>query len=159
MIIYLILAIYWRLWVQTNVLIACVNTVLINLCVWTPVVPRVAFFSPDCICHEVMGPDAMTLVFWISSFQPAVSLSCFTLFERLFRSSSLGWLLGSGDEQMKESDSWAYGEEDSRQRKPLVMGSMDGNQCSILEQRVEQKYHGRGMSLQRWVQAGPRKGF
>lgn len=50
---------------------------------------------------------------------------------------------------MKESDSWAYGEEDSRQRKPLVMGSMDGNQCSILEQRVEQKYHGRGMSLQR----------
>ena len=46
-------------------------------------------------------------------------------------SSSLGWLLGSGDEQMKESDSWTYGEEDSRPRKPLVMGSMDGNPCSI----------------------------
>ena len=76
----------------------------------------------------------MSLVFKILSFQLAVSLSCFTLFERLFRSSSLGWLLGSGDEQMKESDSWTYGEEDSRPRKPLVMGSMDGNPCSILEQ-------------------------
>ena len=31
-----------------------------------------------CICHEVMGPDAMILVFWILSFKPAFSLSSFT---------------------------------------------------------------------------------
>ena len=30
------------------------------------------------ICHEVMGPDAMILVFWILSFKPAFSLSSFT---------------------------------------------------------------------------------
>jgi len=31
-------------------------------------------FSPS-ICHEVMGPDAMILVFWMLSFKPAFSLS------------------------------------------------------------------------------------
>ena len=31
------------------------------------------------ICHEVMGPDAMILVFWILSFKPKFSLSSFTL--------------------------------------------------------------------------------
>ena len=30
---------------------------------------------PPSICHEVMGPDAMILVFWILSFKPAFSLS------------------------------------------------------------------------------------
>ena len=30
------------------------------------------------ICHEVMGPDAMILVFWTLSFKPAFSLSSFT---------------------------------------------------------------------------------
>ena len=40
------------------------------------------------ICHEVMGPDAMILVFWMLSFKPAFSLSSFT-FKRLFSSSSL----------------------------------------------------------------------
>ena len=30
------------------------------------------------ICHEVMGPDAMILVFWMLSFQPTFSLSSFT---------------------------------------------------------------------------------
>ena len=33
--------------------------------------------SPS-ICHEVMGPDAMILVFWMLSFKPAFSLSSFT---------------------------------------------------------------------------------
>ena len=41
------------------------------------------------ICHEVMGPDAMILVFWMLSFKPAFSLFCFTLIKRLFRSYSL----------------------------------------------------------------------
>jgi len=42
--------------------------------------------SPS-ICHEVMGLDAMILVFWRSSFKPAFSLSSFTFIERLFSSS------------------------------------------------------------------------
>ena len=32
--------------------------------------------SPS-ICHEVMGPDAMILVFWMLSFKPTFSLSSF----------------------------------------------------------------------------------
>ena len=44
--------------------------------------------SPS-ICHEVMGPDAMILVFLIFSFKPVLSLSSFTLIKRLFSSSSL----------------------------------------------------------------------
>ena len=44
--------------------------------------------SPS-ICHEVMGPDAMILVFWMLSFKPAFSLSSFTFIKRLFSSSSV----------------------------------------------------------------------
>ena len=44
--------------------------------------------SPS-ICHEVMGPDALILVFWMLSFTPAFSLSSFTFIKRLFSSSSL----------------------------------------------------------------------
>ena len=39
------------------------------------------------ICHEVMEPDAMILVFLILSFKPAFTLSSFTLIKRLFSSS------------------------------------------------------------------------
>ena len=48
----------------------------------------VATVSPS-ICHEVMGPDVMILVFWMPSFKPAYSLSSFTFSKRLFSSSSL----------------------------------------------------------------------
>jgi len=48
----------------------------------------ISTFSPF-ICHEVMGSDAMILVFWMLSFKPAFSLSSFTLNKRLFSSSSL----------------------------------------------------------------------
>ena len=41
------------------------------------------------ICHEVMGLDAMVLVFWMLSFKPTFSLSSFTLIKRLFSSPSL----------------------------------------------------------------------
>ena len=41
------------------------------------------------ICHEVMGLDAMILVFWMLSFKPIFSLSSFTFIKRLFRSYSL----------------------------------------------------------------------
>ena len=44
--------------------------------------------SPS-ICHEVMGPDAMILVFWMLSFKPTFSLSSFIFIKRLFSSSSL----------------------------------------------------------------------
>ena len=47
----------------------------------------VSIVSPS-ICHEVMGPDAMILVFWMLSFKPTFSLS-FTLIKRLFSSSLL----------------------------------------------------------------------
>ena len=36
------------------------------------------------ICHEVMGLDAMILVYWMLNFKPAFSLSSFTLIIRLF---------------------------------------------------------------------------
>ena len=39
--------------------------------------------------YEVMGPDAMIVVFWMLSFKPTFSLSSFTYIKRLFSSSSL----------------------------------------------------------------------
>ena len=44
--------------------------------------------SPS-ICHEVMGPDAMILVFSILNFKRRASLSSFTFINRLFSSSLL----------------------------------------------------------------------
>ena len=46
----------------------------------------VSILSPS-ICHQVMGPDAMILVFLILGFKPAFSLSSFTFIKRLFSSS------------------------------------------------------------------------
>ena len=46
------------------------------------------------IYHEVMGPDAMILVFWMLSFKPTFSLSSFTFIKRLFSfslSAIRGW--------------------------------------------------------------------
>ena len=40
-------------------------------------------------CHEVMGLDAMILVFWMLSFKLAFSLSSFTFIKRLFSPSLL----------------------------------------------------------------------
>ena len=48
----------------------------------------VSSVSPS-ICHEVMGPDDMTFIFWMLSFKPAFWLSSFTLIKRLFISSLL----------------------------------------------------------------------
>ena len=41
------------------------------------------------ICYEVMGSDAMILVFWMLSFKRTFSISSFTFIKRLFSSSSL----------------------------------------------------------------------
>jgi len=48
----------------------------------------VSTVSPS-ISHEVMGLDAMILVFWMLSFKPTFSLSTFTFTKRLLSSSSL----------------------------------------------------------------------
>ena len=48
----------------------------------------VSIVSPS-VCHEVMGLDAMILVFWMLSFKLTFSLSSFTFIKRLFSSSSL----------------------------------------------------------------------
>ena len=48
----------------------------------------VSIVSP-CICHEVMGQDAMIFIFWMLSCKPVFSPSSFTLVKRLFSSSSL----------------------------------------------------------------------
>ena len=39
------------------------------------------------LCHEVMRPDAMILVFWMLSFKPNFSFTSFTFIKRLFSSS------------------------------------------------------------------------
>ena len=46
----------------------------------------VSTVSPS-ICHEVMGPDAVILVFWKLSFKPTFSLCSFAFIKRLFSSS------------------------------------------------------------------------
>ena len=46
----------------------------------------VSTVSPS-ICHEVMEPDAMILVFWMLSFKPTFSFSSFTYIKRHFSSS------------------------------------------------------------------------
>ena len=48
----------------------------------------VSIVSPS-FCHEMMGRDAMILVFWIFCFKPTFSLSSFTFLKRFFSSSSL----------------------------------------------------------------------
>ena len=48
----------------------------------------VSIVSPS-ICHEVMGPDAMILLFRMLSFKPTFLLSSFTFIKRFFSSSLL----------------------------------------------------------------------
>ena len=48
----------------------------------------VSSVSPS-ICHEVIGPDVMILVFCMLSFKPAFPLSSFIFIKRLFCSSLL----------------------------------------------------------------------
>ena len=52
----------------------------------------VSIVSPS-VCHEVMGLNAMILVFWMLSFQPSFSLSSFTFIKSLvpLQFLPLGW--------------------------------------------------------------------
>ena len=56
--------------------------------IWEPPKIKSVTVSTVClsICHEVMGPDAMILVFWMLSFKPTFSLSSFIFIKRLFSS-------------------------------------------------------------------------
>jgi len=56
--------------------------------IWEPKKIKYVTVSPS-ICYEIMGPDAMILVFWRLSFKPAFSLSCSIFVKMLFISSSL----------------------------------------------------------------------
>ena len=58
-------------------------------------------------CYEVMGPDAMILVYWMLSFKPAFSLSSFTFIKRIFSPSSLS-AIRVIDLQRREIQSSAY---------------------------------------------------
>ena len=57
---------------------------------WSPKIKAVtiSIVFPS-ICLEVMGPDAIILVFWMLSFKPTFSLCSFTFIKRLFSSSPL----------------------------------------------------------------------
>ena len=46
----------------------------------------IVFTVSPSICHEVIGPDAMILVYWMLSFKLTFSLSSFTFIKRLFSS-------------------------------------------------------------------------
>ena len=61
----------------------------------------VSTVSPS-IYHEVMGLDAMILVFWISSFKPTFLLSSFTFIKRLFSYSLLSAI------RVVSFEIWAY---------------------------------------------------
>ena len=67
----------------------------------------VSAVSPS-IYHEVMGPDAMILVFWMLSLKPTFSLSSFTFIKRLF-SSSLSAIRVSCKTLFKELSQYVYG--------------------------------------------------
>ena len=45
------------------------------------------FHCSPSICHEVMGPDATILVFWMLSFKPTFSFSSLTFIKKLISSS------------------------------------------------------------------------
>ena len=47
------------------------------------------FHASSSICQEVMGPDAMIIVFYILNYKLPFSLSSFTFIKRFFSSSSL----------------------------------------------------------------------
>ena len=82
----------------------------------------VSTVSPS-ICHEVMRPDAMILVFWMLSFKPPFSLSSFTFIKRLFSSSPLSairWPVGYGNSldgtEVLGRENFAHGKRQKQQR-------------------------------------------
>ena len=60
----------------------------------------ISIVSPS-ICYDVMGLDAMILVFWMLSFKPTFSLSTFTFIKRLLSSSPLSAIRVVSSEYLK----------------------------------------------------------
>ena len=62
-----------------------------SILIWsTPQIKSVTVSSVSpSFCYEVMGPDAMILVFGVLTFKPTFSLTSFTFIKRHFRFSSL----------------------------------------------------------------------
>ena len=68
----------------------------------------VSIVSPS-ICHEVMRPDAMILVFWMLSFKPTFSLFSFTFIKKLFSSSyATGQDSLAGQRNSNMSEEWNF---------------------------------------------------
>ena len=70
----------------------------------------VSIVSPS-ICHEVMGLDAMILVFWMLNFKPDFSLSCFTFIKRLFSSSLLSGTKVVSSAYLRLSGYWYFSQQ------------------------------------------------
>ena len=101
----------------------------------------VSTVSPS-ICHEVMGPDAMILAFWMLSFKPTFSLSSFTCIKRLF-SSSLSAIRVVSPAYLKFSRSvvsdslWPHGLWRARLLPPWGFpGKSTGGSCHFLLQKI-----------------------
>ena len=67
----------------------------------------VSIVSPS-ICHEVIGLDAMILVFWILSLNPAFSLSSFTFIKKFFSSSLLSAIMVGSSAYLR---SWYFSQQ------------------------------------------------
>ena len=63
-------------------------TICSDFCAQETNVSHCFHISPS-ICHEVIGLDAMILVFWMLSFKLTFLWSCLTLIKRILRSASL----------------------------------------------------------------------
>ena len=89
------------------------------------------------ICHEVMGPDANILVFWMLSFKTTFSLSFFTFIKRLFSSMKL-WAMPCRAAQdrwvmVESSDkTWSSGEGND---KPLQHSCLENPMNSMKRQK------------------------
>ena len=67
----------------------------------------VSIVSPS-ICHEVIGLEAMILVFWILSLNPAFSLSSFTFIKKFFSSSLLSAIMVGSSAYLR---SWYFSQQ------------------------------------------------
>ena len=86
----------------------------------------VSIVSPS-ICHEVMGPDAIILVFWMLSFKPTFSLSSFAFIKRLFSSSLLASLVAQTVKclfAMQETQVRSLGWEDALEKEMAAHSSI-----------------------------------
>ena len=94
----------------------------------------VSIVSPY-ICHELMGPDAMILVFWMLTFKQTFSLSSCTFIKVLFSFSSFSAtrVVSFAGEVI---DRWLYGDCRHEIKRCLLLGWKDmTNLDSILKSR------------------------